>query len=106
MDQAVNAWMDGPISYFSFLMRNRPVNKRMFGVPEDSVTNMERELMKNWKKLEYMIFCSTDIDCLNNYEDELVLGGKTFRMNLIQSLSLLIGSMKELTDKLKMTEKY
>ena len=62
---------------------------------------LETALTKSWQELDKMLFCTKLPVCVIRYSKKYRVGKKNVRMNLIQSITLMMHQIKDITTKLK-----
>ena len=65
------------------------------------VKKLENLLVKCWQELDKMLFCTKLPMCVVRYKKKVMIGSKQVNANLIQSLTLTLHEIKEITAKLK-----
>ena len=70
------------------------------------ITRLEDFLAKSWQELDRMLFCTKLPMCVIRYQKKFRIGKKYVRANLIQSLTLTLHQIKDITAKLKNLKRY
>ena len=70
------------------------------------ITRLEDFLVKSWRELDRMLFCTKLPMCVIRYKKKFRIGKKDVRANLIQSLTLTLHQIKDITAKLKFLKRY
>ena len=65
------------------------------------VTKLEESLGKSWQELDRMLYCTKRPFCVIRYNKVFRIGNQDVRANLIQSLTLTLHQIKDITNKLK-----
>ena len=65
------------------------------------ITRLEEFLVKSWKELDRMLFCTKLPMCVIRYEKRFRIGRKDVKANLIQSLTITLHQIKDITAKLR-----
>ena len=68
---------------------------------EKETKRLETALTKSWQELDKMLFCTKLPVCVIRYSKKYRVGKKNVRMNLIQSITLTMHQIKDITSKLK-----
>ena len=69
---------------------------------ESRVKELESKLIKNWRELSRMLTCSKIWYCAPQYSHTFHLGNEIITANLVQSLTITLHRIKDITTKLKM----
>ena len=81
------------------LKLNSPRHKKQS--EEMEVDKLEDTLMNNWRELERMLVCSKVSFCANRYKKNFQIGHVNVMANLIQSLTITLYHIKDITSKLR-----
>ena len=65
------------------------------------VAKLEESLGKSWQELDRMLYCTKRPFCVIRYNKVFRIGNQDVRANLIQSLTLTLHQIKDITNKLK-----
>ena len=65
------------------------------------IARLEEFLVKSWQELDRMLFCTKLPMCVIRYKKTFRIGKKDVKANLIQSLTLTLHQIKDITNKLK-----
>ena len=68
---------------------------------KQNVAKLEDTLMNNWRELERMLVCSKISICAYRYKKNFQMGQVSVMANLIQSLTITLYQIKDITYKLK-----
>ena len=69
------------------------------------IADLQDILQKSWKELDQMLTCSQTPECVATYVQTFPIGGDSIEANLVQSLSITIQQIKEITNRLMMLKK-
>ena len=72
--------------------------KRNYG---QEINKLEDYLLQSWHELDRMLFCTKMPMCVIRYRKKYKIGEKDVKANLIQSLTLTIHQIKDITTKIK-----
>ena len=73
--------------------------------PQKESKRLETALTKSWQELDKMLFCTKLPFCVIRYFKKYRVGKKNMRMNLIQSISMKLHQIQEITTKIKALER-
>ena len=62
---------------------------------------LEDALMHNWRELDRMMICSKILFCAIRYKKNFQMGEVSVMANLIQSLTITLYQIKDITNKLR-----
>ena len=62
---------------------------------------LETSLVRSWRELDRMLYCTKIARCVMRYQKKVKTGNKVNKVNLIQSISITLHRIKQLTAKLK-----
>ena len=65
------------------------------------VANLESTLVNNWRELDKMLICSKMSFCAKRYKKNFQMGQVNVMANLIQSLTITLYQIKDITNKLR-----
>jgi hypothetical protein len=65
------------------------------------VAKLEDTLMNNWRELDRMLACSKISMCAYRYKKNFQMGQVSVMANLVQSLTITLYQIKDITNKLK-----
>ena len=68
---------------------------------EREVANLEDTLVNNWRELDKMLICSKMSFCAKRYKKNFQMGQVNVMANLIQSLTITLYQIKDITNKLR-----
>ena len=71
------------------------------GGTSQEIARLEEFLVKSWQELDRMLFCTKLPMCVIRYKKTFRIGQKDVKANLIQSLTLTLHQIKDITNKLK-----
>ena len=71
------------------------------GGTSQEIARLEEFLVKSWQELDRMLFCTKLPMCVIRYKKTFRIGKKDVKANLIQSLTLTLHQIKDITNKLK-----
>ena len=71
------------------------------GGASQEIARLEEFLVKSWQELDRMLFCTKLPMCVIRYKKTFRIGKKDVKANLIQSLTLTLHQIKDITNKLK-----
>ena len=69
------------------------------------IVDLEDILKKSCEELDQMLTCSQTPECVASYSKTFPMGGHVLEANLVQSLSMTIKQIKEITNRLVMLKK-
>ena len=69
--------------------------------PEDELKASETLLIKYWKQMDQMLSCSQIAACARNFRQKVDNNGEEIVLNLIQSMTLNLKMIKQLTEVVK-----
>ena len=68
---------------------------------QQNVAQLEDTLMNNWRELDRMLACSKISICAYRYKKNFQMGQVSVMANLIQSLTITLYQIKDITNKLR-----
>ena len=69
---------------------------------ESEVQELKSKLVENWRELSRMLACSKIWYCAPQYSHTFHLGEEVITANLVQSLTITLHRIKDITNKLNM----
>ena len=97
-----NQHLPGSVSFVSSLLRP-PADNRLQRRHVETAEALEKALINKWQEMDRMLICSKVSTCVLQYNKTVKIGGKDVKANLIQSLSITVHQIREITNKLKKT---
>ena len=76
------------------------------GGTSQEIARLEEFLVKSWQELDRMLFCTKLPMCVIRYKKTFRIGKKDVKANLIQSLTLTLHQIKDITNKLKKYKRH
>ena len=76
------------------------------GGTSQEIARLEEFLVKSWQELDRMLFCTKLPMCVIRYKKTFHIGKKDVKANLIQSLTLTLHQIKDITNKLKKYKRH
>ena len=76
------------------------------GGSKQEVAKLEDFLVRSWQELDRMLFCTKLPMCVIRYKKIFRIGKQNVSANLIQSLTLTLHQIKDITNKLKKFKRY
>merc|ERR1719154_1003895 len=68
---------------------------------ERDMGKLEDTLLESWRELDRMLFCSKISMCANRYRKNFKMGQVNVNANLVQSLTITLHQIKDITGKLR-----